>query len=166
LCVQNVKRTRTSIARKALLTDHAAEHSRNFATDRKSKTGPAKLATRRAVRLLERLEYQSLFVFRYTHAGICYRKSKNRRAAVEHRVRESFALVSTSNVDGHGAFGCELESVREKVSENLFHFLSVRSHRRRDVGRNIDFEDELFLLCDCVEAAMQRVLQLGERHVG
>ncbi|ABS26438.1 hypothetical protein Anae109_2236 [Anaeromyxobacter sp. Fw109-5] len=142
----------------ALDLDRPAQQPRDLAADGQPQAGPAVLAARGAVGLLERLEDEPLLVRR------------DADARVRHRERDRVALGARprpprDHRHRDGAPGGELHRVGEQVLEDLLQAGDVGEDGPRQLGVERDREGERLLLGDVAEVLLEVLAHRLERRL-
>ena len=141
--------------------DFAAEQAREFAADRKAKTGAAVFAAGAGVRLLECLEDQLLLLQGNADAGIGDLEGDHGRRGVEHRMIRAPTAECAGDLQPHFAFAGELEGVGEQVLQHLLQALGVGDDAACEVRIDVDLERQIAVLRLMPERPSDRLEQVG-----
>ena len=95
--------------------DFAAQQPRDFAADRQAQSRAAVFAAGAAVRLLERLEDDLLFLRRNADAGIADRKRDDRTRVIERFVVRAPAFGDLRDAEGHLPLSVNLNALESRL---------------------------------------------------
>ena len=137
----------------------SAQQARNLARNRQAQACAAVFAIGRAIDLLKRFKNKLLFFARNADAGVAHFKRQSAQTRVGCQI-----FVGRRQSHQHrdaAAFG-ELERVREQVFQDLLQALHIGVDAVGRIGRNLDFEIEVFASSDWLESALHRVANIAQ----
>src|SRR5689334_23862835 len=164
--IRQVKGECASLARSALEFDLSTQELRYFSRDRKSQPCPSVFSACGGVRLLEGLEDNLVLGWRDSDSRVSDRERDYLLGPTQNFMVARPPMSRHSNVKLYAALGGELESIGEKIPQNLLHALGIAFEGSREVDIRLDLEIQLLRERHGPEARLNLVLNVPEADSG
>src|SRR5579862_4556702 len=143
----------------------AAQELCQFAADRQAEAGPAILARRAGISLLEGFKDDLLFFRWYADARIRHREGDDGGRLAQHRVLRRPAAERRADVQVHAAVLGELERIGQQILQDLEEALRIGDDLPAQTRVEVRAEDQVAVLGFVAEGALYRVAQVRERQL-